>query len=87
MTPVSKGNLTKGDVMANLGDIINKCPSCNFKNITYSQFCDSCGFSWEKYAKQENQNICDGCHTEIKFSEMYGADDENNEIFCKDCVD
>jgi len=36
-----------------IGSMINKCPSCNFKNITYSQYCDSCGFSWEIYYKQQ----------------------------------
>jgi hypothetical protein len=36
-----------------IGSIINKCPNCNFKNITYSISCDSCDFSWERYCKQE----------------------------------
>ena len=41
------------DINSKIGSMINKCPSCRFKNITYSVFCDSCGFSWERYYQQE----------------------------------
>lgn len=32
--------------------IINKCPSCGFKNISYSIYCESCRFSWYEYERQ-----------------------------------
>ena len=36
-----------------IGTMINRCPSCHHKNITYSQGCEECGFTWEIYCKQE----------------------------------
>lgn len=79
--------ISKCDAMGCIGNIINKCPSCNFKNITYSFSCDSCGFSWEEYVKQEKINICDSCTKEIPIGKEYGTDEENDKVYCKECVD
>lgn len=45
--------VTKDYVKGMIDSIIDKCPSCRFKNITYSTSCDNCGFSWYKYFVQE----------------------------------
>jgi len=39
-------------VKKRIGNMINICPNCRFKNITYSVGCDSCGFSWQRYYEQ-----------------------------------
>lgn len=42
-----------GQIKRNIGKIIDRCPSCDKKNIIYSMTCGFCKFSWETYFLQE----------------------------------